>query len=145
MAERPATAAALLALARALRTVQGELLGEQGFHPGQDALLMEVWDEPGQPLTVLAQRLGVAPPTVTRMAHRLERAGMVERRRDRDDARQVRIYPTPRSRLQEAAVRRSWSVLAARIEEGMSPTDAATLTRLATRATMHLRGETEER
>ncbi len=106
-----ATTATLLAFARALRARQGALLAGYGVHPGQDALLVQLWDTPGSSPSTLAARLGIEPPTVTRMVHRLERAGWVERRRDPDDGRSFKLYPTPRSRLLEVAVRRCWSEL----------------------------------
>jgi DNA-binding MarR family transcriptional regulator len=40
------------------------------------------------------------------MLERLERAGLVQRKRDANDGRLWRIHPTPRSRLLEASVRR---------------------------------------
>jgi DNA-binding MarR family transcriptional regulator len=89
--------AALHALARAHRTRLGALL--------------TVWAEPGLRQSALASRLGVEPATVTRMVQRLERSGLIERRRDQHDARVSRVHPTPRSRLLEPAVRRAWSQL----------------------------------
>lgn len=88
---------------------------------------------------LLAGRLGVEPPTVTRMAQRLERSGMVERRRDPHDARALRIYPTPRSRLLEGAVRRAWSDVDALLLEALGAPAAEQLRRLAEAAATVLR------
>jgi DNA-binding MarR family transcriptional regulator len=101
----------LQALARSHRARLAALLAPHGVHAGQDLLLLAIWEEPGLRQAELAARLGVEPPTVTRMLQRLERSGMVERRRDVHDARILRVHPTPRSRLLEGTVRRAWAQL----------------------------------
>jgi DNA-binding MarR family transcriptional regulator len=102
---------AVHALARAHRTRLGAMLAPHGLHAGQDLLLLAVWDAPGLRQMDLAARLAVEPPTVTRMLQRLERSGMIERRKDPHDARVVRVHATPRSRLLESTVRRAWASL----------------------------------
>lgn len=91
---------------RAHRARLAAMLAPHGLHAGQEALLLVVWAQPGLRQAALADRLGVEPPTVSRMLERLERAGLVQRRRDAHDGRLWRIHPTPRSRLLEASVRR---------------------------------------
>lgn len=139
MSESLPLAASLVSLGRALRARQGELLQPHGLHPGQDALLLEVWDAPGLNQGALAGRLGVESPTVTRMVSRLERVGLLERRPDPDDARRVRVYPTPRSRLLEGSIRRVWSTLGDQVAHELGMSDTATLTTLATRAVAAIR------
>ncbi|MEO8479456.1 MAG: MarR family transcriptional regulator [Gemmatimonadota bacterium] len=134
MTETHRLTAALVSLGRTVRARQGELLQPHGLHPGQDALLLEVWREPGLNQSSLAHRLGIESPTVTRMVARLERVGLLERRRDPDDARCMRIHPTPRSRLLEAAVKRVWEELGEDLARGIGADDAAELTSLAERA-----------
>ena len=117
-------------LARAHRGRLAALLAPHGIHPGQDLLLLAIWDAPGLRQAALAARLGVEPPTVTRMVQRLERSGLVERRRDPHDARLVRIHPTPRSRLLEATIRRAWSDVDAVLVEALGEVEGAHLSRL---------------
>ncbi len=131
----------LHALARAHRARVSAALAPHGLHAGQDLLLMAVWDQPGMRQSVLAERLGVEPPTVTRMLQRLERGGMVERRPDPHDARVVLVHPTARSRLLEGTVRRVWSSLDERLAIALGETDAARLQRLARTALLALSGE----
>jgi DNA-binding MarR family transcriptional regulator len=133
----------VLGFARALRARHGELLAAHGLHPGQDALLLLVWDTPGLRQADLARRLDVEPPTVTRMVRRMERSGLLERRKDPDDARAVRIHPTQRSRLLELMVRRSWSDLDALLLGALGADDAERLRRLTARATTRLRDPVE--
>ncbi|MGH7584021.1 MAG: MarR family winged helix-turn-helix transcriptional regulator [Gemmatimonadales bacterium] len=123
--------AALHALARAHRARLGALLAPHGLHPGQDLLLMRVWSTPGLSQATLAEQLGVEPPTVTRMLQRMERGGLIERRRDPHDARVVSVHPTPRSRLLESSVRRAWATLDERLVAALGDADAERLRRLA--------------
>ncbi len=124
-------AESLLTFARAMRARQATLLATHGLHPGQDALLMLVWQRPGLRQTDLAGQLGVEPPTVTRMVRRLERGGLVVRRRDQDGGRTLRIHPTPRTRLLEAMVRRTWADLDGELLAAHGPVDAERFRRLA--------------
>jgi DNA-binding MarR family transcriptional regulator len=131
--------ATLLSFGRALRARQGTLLASHGLHAGQDALLMQVWQAPGITPSELAARLGVESPTVTRMVHRLERAGLLERRRDADDGRRYHIHPTPRSRLLEVAIRRAWTDLGDEFTRLLGDDDCRQFMRLAARAREALR------
>ena len=125
---------ALQACHRAHRARLTALLAPHGLHPGQDTLLALVWAEPGLRQAKLADRLGVEPPTVSRMIARLERGGLIERRRDPHDARLWRIHPTPRSRLLEATVRRSWGELEEAIAVALGPVGTQQLARLLAEA-----------
>jgi DNA-binding MarR family transcriptional regulator len=105
-----------LQFVRAVRSRHSALLAEHGLHPGQDGLFLAIWQQPGMRMSVLAEELDVERPTVTRMVARLERSGLVERRRDPDDGRVWLVFPTQRSRLLEASVRRA----RAELEESLS-------------------------
>ncbi len=120
----PSIGATLQTLARAHRARLAALLAPHGLHAGQDALLMAVWDEPGLRQAVLAERLAVERPTVTRMVQRLERAGMIERQADPHDARSILVLPSARSRLLEVTVRRAWASLEAEMIAALGPADA---------------------
>lgn len=140
MTPRPAPLGlALHTLARAHRGRLAALLAPHGVHAGQDLLLLAIWDEPGLRQAALALRLGVEPPTVTRMVQRLERSGLVERRRDPHDGRALHLYPTPRSRLLEGTVRRAWSDLDAVLLESLGEAEGERLRRLADAAIRALR------
>lgn len=73
-----------------------------GVHAGQQFILRELWREDGLAPGQIAKRLDLATPTVTKMTHRMEAAGLVERRPHPTDRRLVRIHLTDRGReLQE--------------------------------------------
>ncbi|XXV34779.1 MarR family transcriptional regulator [Sorangium sp. So ce1504] len=63
-----------------------------GLQPGQDVLLRQLCQSDGLSQSALIERLGVEPPTVTKALGRLEKAGLVVRRRDPNDARVSRVY-----------------------------------------------------
>ncbi len=95
----------LMQVAKAHRARMGEGLAELGLHLGQEAVLMQLWEEEGLTQSQLVERLGVEPPTVTKMLQRMERAGFITRREDVRDARVSRVHLTPRGRKLEASVR----------------------------------------
>ncbi len=127
-------------LARAQRARLSALLAPHGLHPGQDLLLLAIWESPGLRQAALAEQLGVEPPTVSRMLQRLERGGMIERRADPHDGRVILVYPTPRSRLLEGTVRRVWTSLDEQLIDALGDADATRLQRLARAAAAALTG-----
>ena len=66
-----------------------------------------------QNLAALAEALAVTPPTVSRLCERLVRKGLVHRRTDRNDRRQVRIALTEsgRSLVDTVTVRRRQEIV----------------------------------
>jgi DNA-binding MarR family transcriptional regulator len=72
-------------------------------------VLLELWQDDGLRGGELAARLGVEPPTVTKMLRRLERLDLVERRPDPTDARSFRVSPTEKGRALEEPVAYCWA------------------------------------
>ena len=98
-------------LARACKAHRGNVgaaLAEVGLHVGQEMVLLHLWREDGLSPSELAERLGVEPPTVTNMLSRMERAGLLERCRDPEDARCTRVYLTEKGRRLHEPVERRW-------------------------------------
>ena len=114
------TGYALAKVCKAHRGNVGELLSEVGLHPGQEMVLIELWESDGLRGGELAERLGVEPPTVTKMLRRLERCGLVERCQDPQDARSFRAYLTDEGRSLEGPVTRIWERVEERTFAGMS-------------------------
>ncbi len=110
----------LAKVCRAHRGKVGELLAEVGLHVGQEMVLIELWREDGLRGGELAERLGVEPPTVTKMLRRLERCGLVSRRQDSEDARSFRVYLTDEGRALEEPVVRCWESVEEKALAGMS-------------------------
>ena len=117
----------LMRVARAHRTVAASLLSEVGLHPGQEALLMELWDHDGRTQADLAESLGVEPPTVTKMLQRMEHGDLVDRRPDATDRRAIRVFLTPKGRRLKSKVDKLWSELEARTLDGLSDRQQSSL------------------
>lgn len=123
---------------RAHRARVGGALAEVGLHVGQEMVLLELWREDGLTGGELATRLGVEPPTVSRMLGRLEGCGLLERRRDPEDARSFRVCLTAKGRGLEAPVADLWQRVEDRAFEGMSEEDKLILKGLLARVRENL-------
>ena len=132
MAKRPAREpddlnVKLMRVARAHRTLAASLLSQVGLHPGQEALLMELWDHDGRTQADLAESLGVEPPTVTKMLQRMEHADLVDRRPDATDRRAIRVHLTSKGRRLKGKVEKLWAELEARTVAGLSDRQQSSL------------------
>lgn len=132
------TGYALARVCKAHRANVGELLATLGLHVGQEMILMELWQDDGLRGGELARRLGVEPPTITKMLRRLENCGIVERSPDPRDARSFRVRLTPEGRSLEEPVARCWEAAEEKVLSGMSGEERQTFHRLLTKARANL-------
>ena len=128
----------LAKVCRAHRANVGVLLARVGLHVGQEMVLLELWKKDGLKGSELADRLGVEPPTITRMLRRMERCGFVERRPDPADARSFRVYLTNEGRALEGPVARIWEEAEEKTLRGMNPDETLVLHRLLARVRKNL-------
>ena len=124
------TGFALAKVCRAHRGNVGGMLAEFGLHVGQDMVLIELWQADGLRGGELAWRLGVEPPTVTKMLRRLENFGLVERRPDPADARSFRVYLTREGRDLEDPVSRCFERAEEKTLTELEPSERRELARL---------------
>jgi DNA-binding MarR family transcriptional regulator len=129
---------ALVRAARVHRVAAAQLLGEVGLHPGQEALLMELWQGDGQTQAELAESLAVEPPTITKMLQRMEAAGLVQRKPHPDDRRAQLVYLTARGKRLQQKVDRLWGQLATRAVSGLTDRQQATLRSMLNTVTENL-------
>jgi DNA-binding MarR family transcriptional regulator len=87
-----------------MRTAADDALSRHGVRVGQNLVLAALWESDGLTPGEIAQRLGVATPTVVKMATRMEAGGLLTRRRDPGDARLVRLHLTERGRALQTPV-----------------------------------------
>jgi DNA-binding MarR family transcriptional regulator len=132
------TGYALAKVCRAHRGNVSALLAQVGLHVGQEMVLIELREEDGLRGGELAERLGVEPPTVTKMLRRLEGCGLVERRRDPEDARSFRVYLTREGRSLEGHVSRCWERVEEKAFAGMGVGERRNLHRLLTKVRTNL-------
>ncbi len=124
------TGYALAKVCRAHRGNVGGMLAEFGLHVGQEMVLIELWQAAGLRGGELACRLGVEPPTITKMLRRLENFGIVERRPDPADARSFRVHLTPKGRDLEDPVTRCFRRAEEQTLAGLDPSERRELARL---------------
>jgi MarR family transcriptional regulator, organic hydroperoxide resistance regulator len=132
------TSFTLAKVCKAHRSHVGALLAEHGLHAGQEMVLVELWQEDGLRGGELADRLGVEPPTVTKMLRRLEACGLVERRSDQTDARSFRVYLAPEGLALEEPVARCWRRAEETVLAGMNARDRQAFRRLLDRVRSNL-------
>jgi DNA-binding MarR family transcriptional regulator len=128
----------LAKVCRAHRANVGALLSGVGLHVGQEMVLFELWKEDGLKGGELADRLGVEPPTVTRMIRRMESCGFVERRPDPSDARSFRVHLTDKGRALEEPVARIWEEVEKKTLQDINPQETLVLRRLLSRIRKNL-------
>ena len=135
----------LAKVCRAHRAGVGSVLARIGLHVGQEMVLLELWKKDGLRGGELAERLGVEPPTVTRMLKRMEACGFVERRPDPTDARSFRVHLTEKGRALEEPVARIWGEIEEKTLQGISPEETLVLRRLLARIRQNLGSTGESR
>jgi len=93
---------ALYGAAHAFNRAYKPLLEPLGLTYPQYLVMMALWEEDGQQVKALGERLGLDSGTLSPLLKRLEQTGYVERRRDTADERQVFITLTEPGRAMKA-------------------------------------------
>ncbi|MEW1722890.1 MarR family winged helix-turn-helix transcriptional regulator [Streptomyces sp. NPDC093109] len=113
---------ALFRAARVHRIMAGGLLRDTGLYPGQELLMMRLWERGEQRQADLIKTLGLDPSTVTKMLQRLEQSGFVTRKPSPDDRRAIVVSATRAGQALHRQVRQAWrdleKVTAAGFTEG---------------------------
>jgi DNA-binding MarR family transcriptional regulator len=116
-ARRPAAAEAarisyaVLMLARVHRAYAARLLRELGLHPGQEHLLMHLYDRDGQTQSELLESVGLDHSTISKALSRMEQAGLLRREKSERDRRVIVVWLTDEGRAMRAPIERMWQTL----------------------------------
>ena len=102
---------AIFRVARVHRMIAGQLLRRVGLHPGQELVMMHLWELGPQRQADLVELLDSDPATMTRTIRRLERAGFVRRSPSPGDKRAYLIEATPASQGLRRQVEDIWDQL----------------------------------
>lgn len=111
---------AIFRLARLHRMHAGHLLRRIGLHPGQELVMMHLWELGAQRQTDLVRLMDSDAATMTRTVQRLEQAGFVRRRPSPTDKRASLIEPTTASHALRREVEQSWSQLEDLVAAGLT-------------------------
>ena len=123
--------------AQAFTRVYKPLLDPLGLTYPQYLVLLVLWEGDNIPVKDIGQRLFLDSGTLTPLLKRLQAAGIVERTRDVEDERQVRITLTQKGRDLQGPVKKAWDQVVCAV--GLQPDEfdviKAQITRL--RDTLH--------
>ncbi|MFC4588502.1 MarR family winged helix-turn-helix transcriptional regulator [Sphaerisporangium corydalis] len=112
-------------LARTHRMLAGRLLREVGLHPGQELLMMHLWETGPLRQCDLAEVFDTDSARMTRTVQRLERAGYVRRVSDPGDGRVTLVESTPAGLSLRDQVEQVWSRLEERTAGQMTAAERA--------------------
>ncbi|MDX2558107.1 MarR family winged helix-turn-helix transcriptional regulator [Streptomyces sp. TX20-6-3] len=135
---------ALARVARMHRIAAGRRLRDLGLYPGQEMMMMRLWDCGPVRQSELIQSLGLDASTVTKMLQRMEHCGLVLRRPDPADRRAVLVEATDEGRSLRAGVEGVWSDLEQASLSGLGPDERTELARLLGLVADNLREEAGE-
>jgi MarR family transcriptional regulator, organic hydroperoxide resistance regulator len=102
---------AIFRVGRLHKMMAGNLLRRVGLHPGQELVMMYLWQLGPQRQTDLIRLLDSDAATMTRTIRRLEQSGFVRRSPVAGDKRAFLIEPTAASRALRTQVEQIWTQL----------------------------------
>jgi MarR family transcriptional regulator, organic hydroperoxide resistance regulator len=118
---------AIFALARSHRARAATMLADIGLFPGQEILLMQLGESNGKSQKNLCDSIGLDHSTVAKSVGRLERDGLIERRKCPNDGRVSEVHLTEKGREMTDRISRVWAELERQTVEGLSPEEQAQL------------------
>jgi DNA-binding MarR family transcriptional regulator len=113
----------IIQVTRLHMVVARQLLRKLGLHPGQELLLMHLWDSGAQRQSALATAFDTDSAAMTRTVQRLEHAGLVERRVDPTDARASLVAATAASLRIRKQLEEMWEELESLTVQSMPRAD----------------------
>jgi len=102
---------AIFALARSHRAKAASMLAGIGLFPGQEILLMQLSEKDGKPQKALCDSIGLDHSTVAKSLLRLEREGLIVRKKCPEDGRVSQVYLTQRGWETTRAITGVWAEL----------------------------------
>ncbi|MFI5807394.1 MarR family winged helix-turn-helix transcriptional regulator [Streptomyces sp. NPDC051561] len=120
----------LSVVARLHRITAGRVLRCVGLYPGQEFVMMRLWEAGPVRQSDLIKAVGLDPSTVTKSLQRLEQAGHVRRCPDPKDRRASLVEATEESGVLREQVQEAWVELEDTTLAGLDDTERAELLRL---------------
>lgn len=113
----------------ALAMATAAAFSRHGVHEGQQFILRCLWAEDGLTPGEIARQLGLATPTVTRAATRMEASGLLRREPHPSDRRLVRLMLTDRGRSLEKVIAAETELLTERALASFDGAERAAIVR----------------
>ncbi|WP_374946450.1 MarR family winged helix-turn-helix transcriptional regulator [Agreia sp.] len=123
----------LFALSRALHTYGTALLADLGLHPGQELIIMYLFDAEEASASEMIAELSLDHSTVSRSLVRMEKAGLITRSPSITDRRKVLARLTPRGLSLRRPLQDLWSAVEATVTAPLATGEQETLHGLALR------------
>ncbi len=120
----------LVRASRAHNRAASERLKQLDLYVGQEMLLLSLREEDGLTQSELAHIHSVDLSTITKVVQRMERAELVERRADSNDARISRVYLTEQGRRLCEPSWQMWLDLEKQLTRGLTDAECLLLRRL---------------
>lgn len=131
---------ALSRVSRLHRITAGKLLRQTGLYPGQEFLMMHLWEVGAARQSELIKSVDLDPSTVTKMLQRLEQTGYVRRSPDPRDRRAVVVEATSDSCALRSQVEGAWVGLEKQTLTGLDDGERVELARLLAKIEANLCG-----
>jgi MarR family transcriptional regulator, organic hydroperoxide resistance regulator len=112
---------AIFSLARSHRALAASLLSDVGLYPGQELILMQLWDQDGQSQKALGRTQRLDHSTIAKSIRRLEAAGLLSREKSSDDGRVTLVFLTDAGRALKEKTRAAWAELDRRTVSSLTP------------------------
>jgi DNA-binding MarR family transcriptional regulator len=112
---------AIFLLARAHRAYAAELLRRHGLHPGQELLLLQLYEQDRQTQAALLDAVGLDHSTLSRSLSRMEAAGLVRRSPSPVDRRAVVVSLTAKGKRLREPLHDLWRELERTTSAGVPP------------------------
>ncbi|WP_371611820.1 MarR family winged helix-turn-helix transcriptional regulator [Streptomyces clavifer] len=102
---------AIFQLARAHRAHAAAMLRAMNLHPGQELLLMQLFDHDGRTQAELLERAGLDHSTVSKSLRRMQEAGLLTREPASHDRRVMVVHLTNAGRALQQPIADMWRTL----------------------------------
>ncbi|RYD21013.1 MAG: MarR family transcriptional regulator [Spirochaetia bacterium] len=128
----------MVSVSKTVRALLGIKLAEIGLNNGQDEAMLALDEANPISVAMLAEKLSVRPPTVSKMLDRLVAKNLVDRVNDTNDARKTMVKITPTGLETQDRIRAVWAQVGADLSEFAKAEDSQVLMRELSGLQKHL-------
>ncbi len=120
----------VMCLAKLIRQANNKATAKQGVFSGQHDIILHLVENEGMTLSELANTIEVSNATASVSVKRMEKAGFIQKKADKNDARIIRLYPTEKAKTIPDNIKQMFDSLEAKLKQNMTEEQAAELAEL---------------
>lgn len=124
----------IMCLSRLMRRKFNEAAAEQGLFSGQQDIIIFLVENEGITLSKLAEKLEVSAATASVSVKRMEKAGFIVKKQDKNDARITRLYPTEKAKKAPDNIKKRMDELEATISKSLTKNESEQLSDMLDKA-----------